>query len=602
MIRPMEAASSAPTDLEAAAYSLDRQRYRRIITFFSLNFLRFLWWEVVLRRFVGERFVGRGREERYRQMARRFRALAVQMGGVMIKLGQFISTRVDILPDSIIQELAGLQDEVPPAPFEQIQQIIHEQLGHLEGHLALNPYPLAAASFGQVYKARLDGDTVIVKVQRPNIRASVQTDLQALRVVAKRAMRWSFIALRADVPRLLEEFGRVLWEELDYLAEASHAERFAQMFADDMGVYVPQIYRHYSGRRLLVMEDVSAIKINDYTALEAAGIDRLAVARRLLDTYLTQVFKERFFHADPHPGNIFIYPLPQGVEHSGIDHGKGQPFYLIFVDYGMVGRLTPQLVEILRQTLISLGLRDARGMVESYARLGILMPDADKERIIEATRRAFDLVWGLDMSEMGNLSYGEMATFGSEFSDLLFSMPFRLPHDLLYLGRCAGILSGMCTGLDPKFDPWREMQPYVATLLEGGNLDKRKEEPLWAEWGRWVTPQTLQALLTVDNLEIALKASRDYGLRALQLPILADELLRKADRGELQTRIKLDPDLQQRLNRLEQSNQRLVVGMVFAALSITGAILWVSNAPTLGGLSLGLAALTWLRLVWGDWR
>lgn len=597
----MEAATSAPSDLELAAYSLDRQRYRTIITFFTVNFLRFLWWEVALRRVVGESFVGRGREERYRLMARRFRALAVQMGGVMIKLGQFISTRVDILPDSIIQELAGLQDEVPPAPLAQIQQIIHEQLGHLESHLQINPTPIAAASFGQVYKARLDNESVIVKVQRPNIRASVQTDLQALRVVAKRAMRWKFISRRADVPKLLEEFGRVLWEELDYLAEATHAERFAQMFADDLGVYVPQIYRHYSGRLLLVMEDVSAIKINDYAALEAAGIDRLAVARRLLGTYLTQVFRERFFHADPHPGNIFIYPLPPEADQTGIDSGTGQPFYLIFVDYGMVGRLTPQLVETLRQTLISLGLRDARGMVESYDRLGILMPEADKERIIEATRRAFDLVWGLDMSEMGDLSYTEMANFGSEFSDLLFAMPFRLPQDLLYLGRCAGILSGMCTGLDPKFDPWREMQPYVATLLEGGSLDEQKNRHLLSEARGWLTPQNIRALLTEDNLELALKTGRDYGLRALQLPILADELLRKADRGELQTRIKLDSELQRRLDQLDRGNQRLVVGMVFAALSISGAILWVSDAQIVGGMAFALAGLTWVRLVLEDW-
>lgn len=601
LFAPMRAA--APTAAEVATYPRDPRRYRRIITFFTLNFLRYLWWEVALRYVLGEKFVARGREERFRQTARRFRQLAVEMGGVMIKLGQFVSTRVDILPDSIIRELAGLQDEVPAVPFDKIRHVIHEELGILEAHLTdINPTPLAAASLGQVHRARLDGERVVVKVQRPGIRAMVYTDLAALGVVARRAVRFHFIARRANLPELLDEFGRVLWEELDYLAEANNAERFARMFAHDTGVYIPRVYHRFSSRRVLVMEDVSAIKINDYAALEAAGIDRLSVARRLLDTYLVQVFVEHFFHADPHPGNIFIYPLtPEAAARMGMNGSMpGTPFYLIFVDYGMIGRLTPTLVEALRQTLISVGLRDARGLVEAYDRLGVLMPGADKERIIEATRRAFDLVWGLNMDEITNLSYGEMAHFGREFSDLIFSMPFRIPQDLIYLGRCVGILSGMCVGLDPHFDPWREMQPYVIKLLEADTVSESKaRQRSFEDLARWLSPATLRALLNEENLELALTIGRDYAVRAVQLPILADEVLRRAERGELQMRLKLDPDLQKRLEQIEHGNKQLVIGLVFAALLVSGTILWVSGEQMLGAMSLGLAGLTWLRLVWG---
>jgi predicted unusual protein kinase regulating ubiquinone biosynthesis (AarF/ABC1/UbiB family) len=596
----MEAASYAPSLNEIAAYPPERRRYRRIIRFFSLNFARFLFWEVFLRPLVGEKWIARGREARYRRMARRFRGLAIDLGGVMIKLGQFISTRVDILPESILQELTGLQDEVPPVPFEQIEAILEEQLGALRGHISdLRPQALAAASFGQVHQARLDGESVVLKVQRPHIRGTVYTDLAALGVVARWAMRWGFIRRRADVPKLLDEFARTLWEELDYLAELSHAERFARMFEGDMGVYVPKLYRQYCGRRLLVMEDVGAIKINDYAALEAAGIDRKAVARRVLNTYLTQVFRERFFHADPHPGNIFIYPLSPdeaaSMDLGGVDQGEGRPFYVIFVDYGMVGRLSPALVETLRQSLIALGLRDARGMVESYERMGLLMPGADKERIIEATRRAFDLVWGLDMSEIGQLSYEQVRVFGQEFGDILFSLPFRIPQDLIYLGRCTGILSGMCTGLDPQFDPWREMQPYVSLLLKAGALDEgegpKKEAPL-EQLRAWLTADNLRALLSEDNLNLGLKAGRDYGLRALQLPILADELLRKADRGELQTRLKFDGELEARFQQLERGNRRANLGLLAAGLCISGAVLWSGGALSLaGGFWLGGALL-----------
>jgi predicted unusual protein kinase regulating ubiquinone biosynthesis (AarF/ABC1/UbiB family) len=592
----MEAASAAPSAVEAAAYTGESWRYRRIIIFFTLNFLRLVAWEIFLRRLLGENRIAPSRERRLRGIARRFRALAVEMGGVMIKLGQFISTRVDILPESVIKELAGLQDEVPAVAFSQIETVIHEELGVLRPHLSeIQPAPLAAASFGQVHRALLDGEKVVVKVQRPGIRGMVYTDLAALGVVARFAMRFGFIARRADVPVLLEEFGRVLWEELDYRTEAQSAQRFRQMFSDDRGVYIPKIHQTYSSRRVLVMEDVTAIKISDYVALEAAGISRQAVARRLLDTYLTQVFIERFFHADPHPGNIFIYPLDESSGPNQRFNGAplpGKPFYLIYIDFGMMGNLSPQIVEALRQTMISVGLRDARGMVESYERLGVLMPGADKERLIDATRRAFEMVWGRDMNEMAAMSYEEMAKFGREFSDLLFSMPFRVPQDLIYLGRCLGILAGMCTGLDARFDPWQEIQPYVRTLLEGvGQAAEESGESFW----QTINLETLQALLTRENVDFALRTGGRYAVRAMQLPLLAEEVLRKADRGELQTRLNLDDELQARFNRLERGNRQLVTGLMFGALAVSGSILWVNDAQTMGGIALALACFTWVR-------
>src|SRR5258708_29990860 len=191
--------------------------------------------EVELRRILGEPFVGKRRPNHYRQDSRRFRKVAIEMGGVLIKLGQFVSSRVDILPPEITDELAGLQDQVPIVPFDYISQTIEREIGPLKEKFAwLNAEPVAAASFGQVHRAQLpNGDRVVVKVQRPNLNDLVHTDLSALGVVARLAMRFGPIRRRANVPELLDEFSRVLWEELDYLAEADHALTFASMFKDD---------------------------------------------------------------------------------------------------------------------------------------------------------------------------------------------------------------------------------------------------------------------------------------------------------------------------------------------------------------------------------
>ncbi|HLA42683.1 MAG TPA: hypothetical protein VJZ27_04570, partial [Aggregatilineales bacterium] len=171
---------------------------------------------------------------------------------------------------------------------------------------------------------------------------------------------------------------------------------------------------------------------------------------------------------------------------------------------------------------------------------------------------------------------------------------------MIYLGRCAGILSGMCTGLDPDFDPWKEMQPYVAALLETGSRNEQNQKGrLWDDLRGWFTAENLMALMNADNLDIVLRIGQDYAIRAAQLPILADEILRKADRGELQTRLRMDDDLQKRIANIERNNARLVYGMIFGALAISGAILWASDSVILAGGALVMAGFTWLRLMWG---
>src|SRR5450759_4691352 len=295
-----------------------RTRYWRIVFFFGRVTLGFIFWEILLRRVGLGGWASRNRSERYRNTAVRFRALAIRMGGLMIKVGQFLSARLDVLPPEITDELAGLQDEVPAESFDAIRARAESELAlPLSDHYAwFDETPLAAASLGQVHRARLrENDAaelgfvdVVVKVQRPHIEQVVEVDLAALRRVGGWLQRYKPISDRADVSALLDEFASTTRAEIDYLAEGSNAETFAINFAGDLRVHVPRVVWELTTRRVLTLEDVWAIKLGDYDAITAAGIARPQVATVLLDTYMQQIFEDGFFHADPHPGNLFVTP------------------------------------------------------------------------------------------------------------------------------------------------------------------------------------------------------------------------------------------------------------------------------------------------------
>ena len=367
-----------------------RSRYRRIVFFFGRVIFNFILWDLFLPRIGLRSWARRTRPERMRRSASAFRSLAIQMGGVMIKVGQFLSTRVDVLPEEITVELAGLQDEVPPVNFDEIREV-----AELEFSLPLNTkyasfeeIPLAAASLGQAHRATIkvkdDADIqhVVVKIQRPDIENIIMTDLAALRTVGNWLKRYRPISRRADVPALLEEFTRILYEEIDYLAEGRNAETFAVNFEGQTDIRVPQVYWTHTTKRVLTLEDVWAIKITDYDEISAAGIDRGEVATRLLNTYLQQIFEDGFFHADPHPGNLFINPLPADGE--GVSNNGKHDWQLTFVDFGMVGHVPPNLKLGLREMLIGVGTQDAHKVVQSYQTLGVLLPSADMELLEKA--------------------------------------------------------------------------------------------------------------------------------------------------------------------------------------------------------------------------
>ncbi len=287
-----------------------------------------------------------------------FRATAVKLGVLMIKLGQFLSSRADILPEQALNVLASLQDEVPPEPFSHVVSVIESELGKPVEQVfsVLERKCTAAASLGQVHKGILasTGAEVAVKVQRANIDQLVRMDLSTLKFVIWVINRFVDTSEFIDLMGFYREFKRTVYEEIDYVTEAANAKRFKEMFKDDPTIYIPDIYDDYTSRHLLVLEWIDGIKINDYPALEAAGVDRLKVAERTVQAYFYQFFAEGFFHADPHPGNIFILPEEKmrkirgtaaSVEASSSVDAKQHSPVIAFVDFGMVGSMTKSLKE-----------------------------------------------------------------------------------------------------------------------------------------------------------------------------------------------------------------------------------------------------------------
>lgn len=546
-------------------------RYTRSLLWAAWLFARVLFWQWVVKPIFGEAFVRRRNVSRWKQYAREFRDFAAGMGGVFIKAGQFISTRADVFPEEIIMELAGLQDEIPAIRFEKIRKVLREELGDdYQQHFHwLREEPIAAASLGQVHRAQLrNGDRVVIKVRRPGITSIVATDMAALKVIAHVAMRFKFISRRANAIEIVEEFGRVLWEEVSYLHEAQNLQRFARMFQDDLGIYVPMVYEEYSTDRVLMMEDVTSIKINDYERLEEAGVKRSEVARRLMNSYLKQVFDEQFFHADPHPGNLFVYPLP--VE-EGQEYGEeGRPFYLIYVDFGMTGKLTPQIVDGLVSTLVAIVRRDAKQLVKSYQQLDLLLPSADVERLEQATKATFDQVWGMNMADLSNVDYEVMEQLGSEFNDLLFDMPFQMPQNFIYLARTMGILSGMCTSLDPQFNPWQELQPYTEKMMRvrassGGTV------------GGELGSSLLQSLFGVSGANNIFEAGSQIITRAVAPTTSGDALAKQLRSGEVRVTSEPSRKWQIELHLLEVHVRTVTRAVIFTGFLISSTLLLTSG-------------------------
>ncbi|WP_298744752.1 AarF/UbiB family protein [uncultured Microbacterium sp.] len=531
----------------------ERARYRRI-TRFALRYMVQAWWyELFLPRFGLRRIAERTRARRLRNISKRFHTLAVDLGGLMIKVGQFLSSRLDILPPEVTAELEKLQDEVPAVPFALIRASAEAELGlPLErAFAAVDETPVAAASLGQVHRARLTTedaeltglDAVVLKVQRPGIDRIVDVDLAALRRVAEWLSRVRLVSDRVDMPLLVEEFATTTLEEIDYLQEAANAERFTANVADGARVSAPAIVWERSTRRVLTLQDVTAIKVNDVDALRAAGIDPSAVASEFAAVMFDQLFADGFFHADPHPGNVFVTPHAPDA--------AGRTWTLTFIDFGMMGQIPAGLRAGLRKLVIAVASQDGAGMVAGFEQVGVLLPSADNSELERALTALFQRFGGMGFAELQGVDPREFRGFADEFGETMRALPFQLPENFLLIVRAMSLVSGLCSALNPQFNIWEAVEPYAQKLLreETGNV----------------------------VADIAARAVDAAGT-AIRLPGRIDRTLTKLDAGLIQV---ANPGVERRLERLEQTVRRLISAVLFVGLLI-GGILLLAPASVIG--------------------
>ncbi|MBM7388795.1 putative unusual protein kinase regulating ubiquinone biosynthesis (AarF/ABC1/UbiB family) [Clavibacter michiganensis] len=539
-----------------------RARYRRILRFAAWNLAVTWWYELFLPRVGLRRIADRTRTRRMKLFARRFRVLAVELGGLMIKVGQFMSSRLDVLPPEITAELEDLQDEVPAVPFPEIRALAERELGMpLAAAFAwVDETPVAAASLGQAHRAILGpldaADTgltgAVIKVQRPGIDDIVRIDLAALRRIGGWLTHVRLVSDRVDAPALVEEFAETSLEEIDYLHEARSSARFQDMFAADERVAVPEIVWERSTRRVLTLEDVTAIKITDHAGLLAAGIDPVDVAPVFAAVMFDQLFADGFFHADPHPGNVFVTPVTDGSVEQG--------WTLTFIDFGMMGEVPPSTRRGLRKMLIAAASRDGKGLVDAARDIGVLLPSADTTQLELAMTRLFARFGGLGFAELREVDPREFRAFANEFQEVVRTLPFQLPDDFLLIIRAMSLTSGVCSALDPAFNLWDSVEPYAQRLIreERGNVVR----------------------------DLGTRVSDTAGTLA-RLPGRLDALLTRIDDGALPIS---DPTLERRVGALERTLRRAVSALVFGGL-LAGGVLLRPDDEVLGTVLLVVSVI-----------
>ncbi len=496
-----------------------------------------------------------------------FRQTAIKLGVLMIKLGQFLSSRADLLPEEALAVLASLQDEVPAEPFSHIVNVIEAELGKPVEQIfsVLERKATAAASLGQVHKAVLasTGAEVAVKVQRPNIDQLVRMDLNSLKFVIRVIMRLVDTGNFIDLMGVYREFERTVYEEIDYITEAANCKRFQEMFKDDPTIYIPGVYEEYTSRRVLVLEWINGIKINDYAALEAEGIDRLEVANRTVQAYFYQFFEEGFFHADPHPGNIFV---KQGAPGDG-------PI-IEFVDFGMVGSLTKSMMKAMKDLFLSFVTRDSGTMVQALSQLGFIGDGANMAAIERGLSLLLEQFYGMTLGQARDLDIPEVV---EDVGKLLYGQPFQIPAQFAFTGRAISTLVGVSTGLAPDFNFIDVAAPYA-----------RKFMGIDAEAVRRAIQQLLRQFVETMNT-------------LLKMPGSIERILSKLEAGQFVINLGGDIGIGATAFRRRESNSAntafpIALALMFLGCLAAAAFFLYDHDQILSIVTLGLAAILGLRL------
>ncbi|HVF66579.1 MAG TPA: AarF/ABC1/UbiB kinase family protein [Pyrinomonadaceae bacterium] len=370
----------------------------------------------------------------------------IKLGPTFIKIGQSLGTRADLLPLAYIKELALLQDQVPPFPNGEAFARIESELGRTvaEAYAEIDTEPVASASLGQVYRARMHtGEEVAVKVQRPRLRETVGRDVAVLGRITRLLARFPSMNENADWDGMLREFRETISEEMDYAREAANADRFRENFREWRAVRVPRIHWTHTTTRVLTMEFIRGTKVTDLEGLKARRVSPVKVNRLLVRAYLKQLLEDGFFHADPHPGNLLVM-------NSG---------HLAFFDFGMVGRITPRLQSQMIDAFFHVVGRDTEGLAQDLINLNFLKPGVDTERVRPVVEGLFRHYLNL---KLGDVNFKELTY---DLAEVMYEYPFRLPANFTYVIRALMTLEGIGIVTDPGFSFFDTARPFAKEFM-----------------------------------------------------------------------------------------------------------------------------------------
>ena len=494
------------------------------------------------------------RAARQRRRARWLTAELLELGSAFIKLGQLLSARPDVLPASWVEELSRLQDSVPAFSFATAQALLEQELGERCAEIIdLDPEPLGAASLAQVHRASLrSGRQVVFKIQRPGLERLFRLDLEVMQQVAAVLQRHPSWGVGRDWVSIAQECRRVLLRELDFRLEAEHAARFRQQFLDDPGIRIPAVVWELTTRRVLCLDYVPGIKINDREAILEAGIDPAVVAEKGAASYLQQLVRFGFFHADPHPGNL-------AVARDGA---------LIYYDFGMVGSLSQGLRSRLGRMVTAAAARDAGALVSELQAAGVIAADIDPGPV----RRLVRVM--LTEALTPPFSANVIEKLSGDLYELVYGQPFRLPPELIFVMRALSTFEGVGRSLDPSFSLVAIARPYLLPLMSASGTGAND---LFNQLGR-------QAV--------------EVGSRALGLPQRLDESLVRIEQGDLQVQIRAG-ETDRQLRRMVTAQHAIGQSVLLGCLTLATALLAASARPVLAAAPLILAVpvgLSWLKL------
>ncbi|MGG0789669.1 AarF/ABC1/UbiB kinase family protein [Peribacillus simplex] len=474
-----------------------------------------------------------------RSIGERLHTILQNLGPTFIKLGQIASTRRDFVPDEIVRELEKLQDQVTPFPFERVRKIVEAELGDSLENLFLEFHetPLATASIGQVHTARLPSQEVVaIKVQRPDILPTVETDLEILDDLARLMEARISWARRYQIRKMIDEFAKSLRAELDYNSEGRNAERIAKQFIDDQGFKVPRIHWEFSTKRVLTMDFIQGIKINHFKQLDEEGYDRRQIAERLANSMLQQILIDGFYHGDPHPGNIII--LPGNV--------------VALMDFGMVGRLEEETKFQFASLVINLKRGSTNGLIKTLSEMGLLTDEIDM-----APLRG-------DIDELRNKYYDiplSQISLGGAVNDL-FTVANRhqvqIPPEFTMLGKALLTMEAIVEGLDPNFSIMKAAEPFGERLFKERYNPKNIAKNAWNQF--------------IESAEAIAELPKDIR-----------EVTGIIKKGKLRLDINI-PELQVFLHKLDQISNRLSFSIILLAFSIIMVGLIIGSA--IGGETL----------------